>query len=421
MLSRRGRVVLRMNDPGFCWSGRVNPRIVVLGGSSPFTAALVDALVDVAHQLPTCELVLHGRQVDHLRLIAQYVQHHLGPFGWSAEVSTKLAEAVADADIVLHQIRYGDMAGRAEDERIALQFQLPPDETLGPSALYSILRIVPALDQMSQELADACPQAWILNLTNPLSLVTARMIDRGLLRCVGLCELPQVTAIEAAKVLALRFDDLTFAYAGFNHRGFIVELNGEGKNWIGTLIQQLGEATIGGVGAADMAPLAALPTKYFRLIAGPTSPQSGRAAFLTTLRHQIQRELRQDITTSPPSLQQRYLEWYPQSVVPMIRALLAPEPTLQMVNTRSPDGVVEEHHAWVSAGGIKAVPMPAVSDGVAKWLRLYRGHELAQLQMMRHPCPETVEAALQADPLVPSAQVKSIAQVIWKRYEAGSF
>jgi 6-phospho-beta-glucosidase len=397
----------------------IRTRITVLGGSNPFTAALIDAFWGAAHQMPPCELVLHGRNSRSLQCVTQYGKHCMEGLDWRVRCSTDLGEAIAGAYIVIHQIRYGGLEGRAQDETIALRFQLPPDETLGPGALHAILRTLSGLKKVSAELVKTCPDAWVLNLTNPLSLVTSLMIEAGVKRCIGLCELPLVTARQAAEVLELPFAGVEWDYLGLNHRGFIVRLSYAGADRIGELAKRLTPGTIGGVTAAEIAQLCALPTKYFRLISGGEPPRVGRAAFLSSLRNQIAEELARDPTTSPPSLGKRYLEWYPQAVVPMIIALFSAAPMLQIANVEGAGGLVEECQAWVSASSFKPIPPPKgkASSEVCRWLRIYRSHEEAVLHCVRSPNLANIAQALREDPVVSATNVLPMARTIWECYK----
>lgn len=391
-------------------------RIAVLGGSSPFTAALIDALAPAVACLPPCELALHGRHLGHLQALTRYGRHVMGSLGWEVGFDTDLTAVLDGAEIVVHQIRYGDMAGRDQDEKLALQFDLPPDETLGPGALHAMLRSLPDINRTSAELARACPGAWVLNLTNPLSLVTALMRDAGVCRCMGLCELPLATACQAAEILSLSLADVEWAYTGLNHRGFIVRFDHAGADRLPALAEQLGSNTLGGITADTIAQLHAVPTKYFRLVAGDAPVTAGRAAFLSTLRHDIAQELHRDATVSPPSLGKRDLAWYPLSVVPMIVALLSSEPSRHMVNVLNADGLVEECHAWVSAACLEPIPAPVVRSEVDAWLKIYRIHEQALLRAIRYPSLDTIAQALRVDPVVPSTRVDRLAQTLWNRY-----
>jgi len=107
-------------------------KIAILGGSSPFTAALVDAMADARHGIPPGELVLQGRTEQALELVSGYARHQLGDAGWSVHWNVDLDAALDGADVVIHQIRYGGMEGRHDDERLAAEVSIPPDETLGP-------------------------------------------------------------------------------------------------------------------------------------------------------------------------------------------------------------------------------------------------------------------------------------------------
>jgi len=69
----------------------------------------------------------------------------------------------------------------------------------------------------------------VINLVNPLSVATAILAASGV-RCLGVCELPLVTAQHAARVLGVPFASLGWAYDGLNHRGFIHDLTIEGHD-----------------------------------------------------------------------------------------------------------------------------------------------------------------------------------------------
>lgn len=425
-------------------------RLVVLGGSSPFTAALVDALEGAAGTLAPRELVLCGRNAESLYLVSRYGARRLGPLGWRVAGLTEPERALEGASLVLHQVRYGGMQGRADDEAAALRFGIPADETLGPAALRSLLRVAPGVRQTARLFVKLCPDAWVLNLTNPLSVATASLVEEGVARCVGLCELPLVTAREAAAALGIPFVEIDWAYAGLNHRGFIFELKHEGRDVIPDLAERLraaqaqpgvlGTREIGGVGAESIARLHAVPTKYYRLLessvvgrrtaperhecrpAGgdhrkehdvPGPARAGRAAQLTSLRERILEELRASEDASPPTLRERYMLWYPLSVVPMIAALSSRTESRHVVNVMGTDGLVREVHALVCRDGIRPTPRPVPSGEVARWLERFERHERSMLAVARSPDPVSVRRALEADPLVPEEAAGAIASAMW--------
>ena len=244
------------------------------------------------------------------------------------------------------------------------------------------------------------------------------MLQCGVTRCVGLCELPRYTAGRAADVVGVPFDETHWQYLGLNHRGFIVSLKHCGMDLLPELASRLSEDTIGGITAGQIRDLGALPTKYFQIACGRERPQTGRAAFLSALRDQVALELLHDASTTPPSIRKRYVEWYSLSVVPIVVALHSPEPLREIVNVRQPNGLVEEVHANVSCKSIDALPAAAItSTSVHRWIEDYRAHEEKVLRCIEDPSPASIAAALLADPISPRGYAKPMADAIWRSYQ----
>ena len=389
-------------------------QLTILGGSTPFTASLLDALA-TEKDLPSYSLVLYGRNLENLSLIGRYAALRLEPLGWSVHWTTNIAEALAGSHIVVQQIRYGDMAGRARDEEVSLSAGVPPDETLGPGALLSALRQGPHLDLLAKSIKRYCPDVWLLNLTNPLSTVVHRLSQQGVENCIGLCELPRVTVRQAAAVLGENTDLAQWAYAGLNHRGFVVGLSWNGRDRTMDLANKLGKKTMGGVSGDDIMSLKVIPTKYFGLYRQPQvgSKTKRRAHFLDQLRKRIITQMRHDSNHSPPALHERYLAWYPDAVVPMIKALSSLKASLQEINRVTSQGLVEEGRARVSKAGVGPLLPAPVGPEASRWLDQFRRHELAVISAMEHPGRDTIARALELDPIMPEDQIEPCSRQIW--------
>ena len=389
-------------------------KLTILGGSSPFTAALVDALVQ-AKNIPPHSLVLHGRNQQNIKIVRKYAYLHLKPLGWSVEHTADISKALAGSHIVVHQVRYGGMTGRACDETIASDAGSPFDETLGPGALNAALRLTPYLDYLAEYLCRFCPEAWILNLTNPLSVVVFRLTQRGVRRCLGLCELPRVTVRQAATLLDEDPNRAQWSYIGLNHRGFIVGLSWNDHDRTIDLAHCLGDNTLGGVKSSDILSLGVLPTKYYRIYSHPRAmvKSQSRATFLSGLRKKILAQLRNNPRQSPSGLCERYMDWYPDAVVPMITALSSSIPTLQEVNVVTSNGLVEEGRVLVSQNEVGTFLPARVSSKADRWLKRFRRHERAVLLAIEKPSLENIIHALKQDPIMSQDKVKPCAQRIW--------
>src|SRR5689334_22207180 len=108
-------------------------KLAVLGGSSPFTVALCDALAARAGELPCGELALHGRNAERLDLVGEYARYRLEGLGWTVRTTTDASEALREATTIVHQVRYGGMELRRAGEQLCQAVSCHADETLGPA------------------------------------------------------------------------------------------------------------------------------------------------------------------------------------------------------------------------------------------------------------------------------------------------
>ncbi|MCB9764506.1 MAG: hypothetical protein H6739_32325 [Alphaproteobacteria bacterium] len=356
-------------------------RLAVLGASTPFTVSLLQALRD----LPPMALSLHGRSVERLGLIAAHARANLDA---PVAVHTALAPAVEGADFVLVQIRYGGMGGRADAERRAWALGCPADETLGPAALYVARQMAEPLEDLAEALARHAPDAWILNMINPLGVSTAALARRHP-RVIGICELPHTTADRVAAELGL--PGLDFRVEGLNHRSFLCVDD--------AVIDAIGDRdTLVGLPAAWARELGAIPTKYHRLLREPVAPESAsRAAQLIGLKDRLLAELREDPARVPPSLAERVTDWYSDGVVPLLRALL--DGGARVINQLDDDGVVRERLAQISPDGLTPLP-GALPPAAQAWVDRFETHERAVLAAVARQTPETLQRALDLDPML---------------------
>jgi 6-phospho-beta-glucosidase len=384
------------------------PKITVLGGSSPFTVALIDAIAaDEARRsgFSGCEIVLYGRNAPVLEAVATYGRHRLGEVGVSTCGATDYARALDGAEIVIAQIRFGGLEARVEDERFAANLDCPADETLGPCGLFSAFRQRRPIEELGGRLKALCPEAFVLNMINPLSLTTRLMVDGGL-NAVGICELPVATFEALARELDRDPADLQWSYEGFNHRGFIVAVR-QGDVDILDLVRAQPAAAAGGVLRDDILRLGAVPLKYFSLFSGRAVGGAGRAASLIALRDQLASELVRDPAKQPAPIADRDMPWYRQVVVPILAARLGFRVFDATLNIASDDGLVRERRASVLRGDIELFD-PEPADGPFRdWLAMFERHERLSVAALLNPTFDNVAAALRADGITPPDKVEA--------------
>src|SRR5246500_5376903 len=160
-------------------------KIAVVGGGSTYTPELVSGLT----RLDVDELVLEDVDPERREVVGGMAARMLARQGFdgSLEVTGDLDSAVQDADYVLIQIRVGGQEARLRDETAPLACGCVGQETTGAGGFAKAMRTVPVVLEIAERVRTlAVPDAWIVDFTNPVGIVTRALLDEGH-RAVGLC------------------------------------------------------------------------------------------------------------------------------------------------------------------------------------------------------------------------------------------
>src|ERR671925_2010943 len=164
-------------------------KLGVVGAGSTYTPELVDGLLRLRDLLPVGELSLHDRDERRLNVLGALTRRMLDKGAHPAQltITTRLDEAVSDADAVIIQLRVGGQAARIVDESLPLACGCVGQETTGFGGLAKALRTVPVVLEIAERVRErAADGAWIVDFTNPVGIVTRALLDGGH-RAVGLC------------------------------------------------------------------------------------------------------------------------------------------------------------------------------------------------------------------------------------------
>jgi len=203
-------------------------RLVVLGGSGSSTPELADALAAWPGGLdrrPPLEVVLVGRSREKLELVAREFRFRAGTDGppLSTIVSTDRAGALDGADVILNQVRVGGLDARVFDETFPWEFDLPGEETMGPGGFANAIRTVPAQAGTWDDVMTRCPDALVINLTNPAGIVQ-QAAEAGWpgLHIVSACDAPVTFARAISERLGRPYGQVLRRCIGMNHCGWYV-------------------------------------------------------------------------------------------------------------------------------------------------------------------------------------------------------
>ncbi|MDQ1512928.1 MAG: 6-phospho-beta-glucosidase [Microbacteriaceae bacterium] len=194
-------------------------KVTVVGGGSTYTPELVDGFARLRGTLPIDELWLVDPDPERLRLIAGVSRRMWARAGHPGTISATddVVAGVADADVVLLQLRVGGQAARHGDETFPHEAGLIGQETTGPGGFAKALRTVPVVLDIAETVRrHAKPDAWIIDFTNPVGIVTRALLEAGH-RAVGLCNVAIGFQRRFARMLGVEPDAVALGHVGLNH------------------------------------------------------------------------------------------------------------------------------------------------------------------------------------------------------------
>ncbi|WP_416530478.1 6-phospho-beta-glucosidase [Streptomyces coelicoflavus] len=396
-------------------------KLTVVGGGSTYTPELIDGFARLRDTLPVEELVLVDPAADRLELVGGLARRIFAKQGHAGRVVTTsdLDAAVDGADAVLLQLRVGGQAARQQDETWPLECGCVGQETTGAGGLAKALRTVPVVLDIAERVRRANPDAWIIDFTNPVGIVTRALLRAGH-RAVGLCNVAIGLQRKFAGLLGVAPADVHLDHVGLNHLTWetAVRLGGpEGEDVLPRLLAEHGDTV-----AADLRlprplldRLGVVPSYYLRYyyahaeVVDELRTKPSRAAEVAEMERQLL-EMYGDpaLDEKPALLAKRGGAYYSEAAVDLAAALLggAGSP-YQVVNTYNrgtlpflPDDAVIEVPAAVGGKGAAPLPVADVDPLYAGLMAHVTAYEDLALDAALRGGRDRVFRALLAHPLV---------------------
>ena len=219
-------------------------KITIIGAGSSYTPELIEGLIKRQHELPIRELWLvdieEGREKVNIiadltrRMLAKHQLAHI-----DVHVSLDRKPALKDADFVCSQFRAGCLEGRIRDERISLKYGMIGQETNGLGGFANACRTIPVALAICREMEELCPDAWLLNFTNPSGMVTEAILKHTNVKAVGLCNVPVIMQKGIAQILGADEQDFILQVAGLNHFIWARQVLHEGRDKLQQVIEAM--------------------------------------------------------------------------------------------------------------------------------------------------------------------------------------
>jgi alpha-galactosidase len=209
------------------------PKIAFIGaGSVVFTKNLLGDILAFP-ELANAEIALHDIDAERLataEAMARFVADRLGAQPRITAHAERLP-TIDGADYVINMVQIGGHEATLLDFEIPARYGLRQTiaDTLGVGGIFRTLRTAEHMLALGREMAEVCPRAWLLNYTNPMSML-CWLVYSGTptSQVVGLCHSVQLTIADLAALVGVPEDEVTFLAAGVNHQAFVLRFEHHG-------------------------------------------------------------------------------------------------------------------------------------------------------------------------------------------------
>jgi alpha-galactosidase len=209
-------------------------KIAFIGaGSLGFTRGLVRDVLTFP-LLKDATLALMDIDAERLDFARRSVQRIVDMGHYPAKVIATMdhAEALKDADAVLVTILAGGTDVWRYDIEIPEKYGVDINigDTRGPSGIFRALRTIPVMLGIAHDMERYCPDATMLNYTNPMAMLCRAMQRETKVRLTGLCHSVQGTAMMLANWIGAPYDEITYTCAGINHMAWYLKFEWNGQD-----------------------------------------------------------------------------------------------------------------------------------------------------------------------------------------------
>ncbi|KRE49751.1 6-phospho-beta-glucosidase [Paenibacillus sp. Soil724D2] len=408
-------------------------KIVVIGGGSSYTPELIEGLILHYKELPVTEIWLVDIQEGKhkLDIVGKLAQRMVEKSGLPIEVHLTInrREALVGADFVSTQMRVGLLQARIWDETIPLKYGVIGQETTGPGGMLKAFRTIPALLDICKDMEELCPDAWMLNFTNPAGMVTEAVNKYSKIKAIGLCNAPTGVYKWLMELYNVPAEQIYAEFVGLNHLHWVTQVVVNGQSKLEELLGNSQGYSAKNVPQSEwneslIRSLGAIPSyylKYFYLKQEMLQDQLESSAKVGT-RAEIVKQLEDELfelykdpnlAEKPKQLEKRGGAYYSEAAVRLMKSLYNDTRDIQTLNIPNgrildflaPDACIEVNCLVTKQGPIPLAVsnVPFAVKGLIHAVKTYEqlaieaavsgNRDLALLALANHPLVPSVNVA----------------------------
>ena len=395
--------------------------VTVIGSGSTYCPELVDGFLQRQDSLKLKRLVLMDIDERKRTIVGDLCVRMIRNAGIDCEVvmTDDLDMALQGADFVVTQIRVGKLHCRYLDEQIPVKYDLIGQETTGIGGFFKALRTIPVIGNICKKIEEICPDAWLINFTNPSGIVTDYVLNNTNVKCIGLCNVP-IDMIDDAKEAV--GEDAEITYLGLNHLSWITSVMKDGEEKLYDLFDEgyapkvMANIKDDGFDIGCLKAVGGIPSSYLQYyycrdakLDHLMTDEKSRAQICMEIEEDLLKLYQnEEIVTKPALLDKRGGHKYSLAACSLIDSIANDKNDVHVVNILNKgtlpfmnDDDVVEIAARIGADGAKPVPVRKTwSRHMEGLMKVVKEYEKYTVEAAKNGDDEAAMNALMIHPLV---------------------
>lgn len=411
-------------------------KVVTLGGGSGYTPELIDGFIRRYNELPVSDFYLvdidAGR--EKLQIVGELAKRMVAKSGLPMKIhlTTDRETALRNADFVTTQLRVGQQEARIHDEAIPLKYGVLGQETTGAGGFMKAQRTIPVLLDLCRDMERLCPDAWLINFTNPAGIVTEAIEKYSSVKTLGICSGANSMMMDIAQAYDVRRQDVYARVMGLNHLIFADQIAVKGHDVTAEFIEMLAQGA--GQNQLKNVPDIGLPPAFIRALGlYPLSYLKYFYLSTETVEHSIQdsktrgtrgeqtRQIEHELfeiyknpqlNTKPKELESRGGAYYSDTACSIISAIYNNKQEIHVVNTLNrgatsdlDDHSVVETNAVIDRQGAHPLAYGRLPVRIRGLIQSVKAFEELTIEAAVTGDYSTALMALSVHPLIPSVNI----------------
>ena len=395
--------------------------VAVIGSGSTYCPELVDGFLKAKDSLKLKKISF--MDIDEIKrtIVGDLCVRMLKNAECDCEVvfTDDLDTALQGADFVVTQIRVGKLPCRHLDESIPKKYNLIGQETTGIGGFFKAQRTIPVIKHICDRIEAICPDAWLINFTNPSGIITEFILNNTNVKNIGLCNVPIDMLDDIKEIVG---EDSEITYVGLNHLSWITSIKKDGKELLGGLIEEgfspkvMANIKDDGFSIDCLRTIQAIPSSYLQYyycreakLQHQNEGEKTRAQVCMEIEEQLlEMYQNEEIVTKPALLDKRGGHKYSLAAVSLIDSLANDKRDVHVVNIKNngtlpfmADDDIVEIAAVIGSDGATPVPVTeTINDHVIGLMRVVKTYEKYAVEAAITGSDEAALNGLLVHPLV---------------------